>query len=160
MGSSSSKLENPNLFSCTFKKIYGNPSVIGIDDKLDWKITRISLYQVPINTLAHITKTAHYYLIFDVCSNDNDNQGFILSHFTVDGTKHLEFHKSKSQAIFTSFEQIYLTSKVELLRFWDTNEKFVRNLKESFDEWNKPFNLVLSNCRKFTRFIVKRLGLL
>lgn len=155
MGNSYSQSENPNLIKCTFTKTYGSPSVVDIEDKLDWKITRVSLYEVPISLLAHVTKTAHYYLIFDVCSKDD--KGFILGHFTVDGVKHLEFHRSKSQAIFTSFEEKFLISKVELLRFWETNEKTVQDLKEVFDAWNRPFNLITSNCRKFTRFIVKRL---
>lgn len=156
MGSANSQSENPSLFQYTFTKVHGQASVYGIEDKLDWFITRISLFQIPVDIIAHLARTSHYFLLFDIESATEN--GFLISHFTEDGNKHLIFYTSKSQAIFAPFEGAYLTDKVELLRYSDVAGKKVSDLVEAFNAWNKPFNLILSNCRNFTRFIERRLA--
>jgi hypothetical protein len=154
MGSSASSSENPSVFQYTFTKVHGSPSVNNINDKLDWEITRMSLYQVPIDMIAHLARTAHYFLLFDI--TNNTETGHIVCHFTEDGVKHLDFHSSRSEAIFKTFETTYLVSKIELLRYRDVQGKLVNDLNAAFEMWTKPFNLILSNCRSFTGFIERK----
>jgi hypothetical protein len=154
MGSANSQSENPSLFQYTFTKVHGQPSVHGIQDKLQWNITRISLYQIPVDMIAHLARTSHYFLLFDV--EFEGLSGNILCHFTEDGVKHLDFYSSRSQAIFAPFEGSYLTNKVEMLRYQDVTGRKVEELVKAFEDWNKPFNLILSNCRNFTKFIERR----
>lgn len=151
MGSSNSQSNNPSVFQYTFTKVHGEPSVINIEGKENWDITRITLYQVPIDIIAHFARTAHYFLLFDI--EYESHIGHIVCHFTEDGVKHLDFHSSRSEAIFGTFEGIYLTSKIELIRYSEIQGKKVIDLIKAFDEWDKPFNLILSNCRNFARFI-------
>ena len=155
MGSASSQSENPSVFEYTFSKIYGAPSQIAIEGKEEWEITRLSLYQVPIDMIAHLAHTSHYFLLFDI--QFNGETGHIVCHFTEDGTKHLDFHSSRSEAIFKTFEGTYLTDKVLLLSYIDVNGKNVTDLLRVFDSWTKPFNLILSNCRHFTGYIQRNL---
>lgn len=156
MGSANSQSENPSLFQYTFTKVHGHPSVNGIQDKLDWHITRISLYQIPVDIIAHLARTSHYFLLFDI--ETATENGFIIAHFTEDGNKHLLFYSNKTEAIFSPFEGAYLTEKVEMLRYQEVAGKKVNDLVEAFSAWTKPFNLILSNCRNFTRFIERRLA--
>jgi hypothetical protein len=157
MGSANSQSENPSLFQYTFTKVHGQPSVNGIEDKLAWNITRISLYQIPVDMIAHLARTSHYFLLFDI--ENMTESGNIVCHFTEDGVKHLDFYTSRSQAIFAPFEGTYLTEKVEMLRYQDITNKTVADLINAFNEWTKPFNLILSNCRNFTKFIERRFRL-
>lgn len=157
MGSASSQPENPSVFQYTFSKIHGEPSVINIEGKENWSITRITLYQIPIDMIAHLAHTAHYFLLFD--AEFESKNGHIVCHFTEDGVKHLDFHESRSEAIFKTFERTYLTSKIKLIRYSDIQGKKVADLIQAFIEWNKPFNLILSNCRNFTKFIERKFSI-
>jgi hypothetical protein len=105
--------------------------------------------------IAHLARTSHYFLLFDV--QFQSETGYIVCHFTEDGSKHLDFHQSRSEAIFKTFETTYLVSKIELLRYIDINGKTVADLVKAFELWTKPFNLIMSNCRNFTAFIERQL---
>ena len=115
----------------------------------------MSLYQVPIDMIAHLAHTSHYFLLFDV--HLNETTGHIVCHFTEDGVKHLDFYPSRSEAIFKTFEETYLTSKLELLRYTEITSKTVEDLLKVFASWTKPFNLILSNCRNFASYIQRTL---
>lgn len=155
MGSASSQSENPSVFQYTFTKVYGGTSIINLEGKEDWEITRISRYQVPIDMVAHLARTSHYFLLFDL--KLNEETGYIVCHFTEDGTKHLEFHLSRSEAIFKTFEETYLTQKIELLHYTEMFGRSVGDLLRVFDSWKKPFNLLLSNCRHFSGYIERNM---
>ena len=151
MGSASSSNESPSLLRFTFTKIHGEASVLEIKDKMDWIIVRMCLYQVPNGIISHMTRAAHYFLLFDV--EFGEQLGHIICHFTEDGVKHLEFHSSRTEAIFKTFENKYLTKKMKLLKYYDVQGKAVAHLVKIFLSWEKDFNLVVSNCRHFTKFI-------
>jgi hypothetical protein len=155
MGSANSQSENPSVFQYTFTKVHGVPSVNNVTDKLHWSLTRLSLYQVPIDMIAHLARTSHYFLLFDI--EFESRCGNLVCHFTEDGVKHLDYYPSRSQAIFGPFEGTYLTDKIEMLNYTDLEGKKVVDLMKAFDEWNKPFNLLLSNCRMFTKFLRRRI---
>ena len=155
MGSANSKDDKPSLMKIVFTNIENKASIVGIEDKLDWHIIRTSLYSIPVGMLTHITRTSHYFLVFDIIKEGET--GYIITHFTEDGIKHLKFYGSRSQAIFAPFDGTYLTSKIELLSYRDVEGKKVEDLVRIFNEWNRPFNLIRNNCRKYTKFVHRRL---